>query len=99
MRILARGGDRRPSVAAIPCRETSGGKISYLLSEPERIALSRIASTARFSRGATIYREGDPAQAVYNISSGVVRTSRTSSSRMICSGSPRKVPMSTRQRR
>jgi CRP-like cAMP-binding protein len=71
------GGDRRPSISAIPCREASGGKISYLLSEPERIALARIASTVRFSRGTLIYRQGDPDRFVYNISSGVVRTSRT----------------------
>jgi CRP/FNR family transcriptional regulator, anaerobic regulatory protein len=70
-------GDCRPSIAAIPYREASGGKISYLLSEPERIALARIAARVRFSRGALIFRQGDPAEAVYNISSGVVRTSRT----------------------
>jgi CRP/FNR family transcriptional regulator len=70
-------GDHRPSISAIPYREVSGGKISYLLSEPERISLARIASRVRFSRGAVIFREGDPAEAVYNISSGVVRASRT----------------------
>jgi len=70
-------GDRRPSISAIPYREASGGKISYLLSEPERIALARIATTVRFARGAPIYQQGDAAQNVYNISSGVVRTSRT----------------------
>ncbi len=71
-------GDRRPSISAIPFREASGGKISYLLSEPERIALARIASRVRFGRGTLMFREGDRAEAVYNISSGVVRTSRTS---------------------
>jgi CRP-like cAMP-binding protein len=62
-----------------PYREASGGTISYLLSERERLALGQIASRVRFGRGTTIYREGDPAQAVYNISSGVVSTSRTAS--------------------
>ncbi len=70
-------GDRRPSVSAIPYREASCGKISCLLSEPERMALARIASRVRFSRGAQIYLQGEPARAVYNISSGVVRTTRT----------------------
>jgi CRP-like cAMP-binding protein len=70
-------GDRRPSIRAIPYREQSGGKISYLLSEAERIVLTQLASRVRLSRGALIYRQGDPAQFVYNISSGVVGTSRT----------------------
>jgi CRP/FNR family transcriptional regulator len=70
-------GHHRPSIRAIPYREHSGGKISYLLSESERIVLTQIASRVRLSRGALIYRQGEPAQFVYNISSGVVRTSRT----------------------
>lgn len=69
--------DHRPLIAAIPYSEASGGKISYLLSEPERAALARIASRVRFTRGAAIFREGEPAQALYNITSGVVRSSRT----------------------
>jgi CRP/FNR family transcriptional regulator len=76
-----RGGNRRPSIAAIPYREASGGKISYLLSEPERDALARIGALARFRRGDVIYRLGEPAQAVYNISSGVVRTTRAADDR------------------
>lgn len=71
-------GISRPSVSAIPFREASDGKMSRLLDERERAQLAQIATTVRFARGAPIYREGDPARFVYNISAGVVRTFRTS---------------------
>jgi CRP/FNR family transcriptional regulator, anaerobic regulatory protein len=65
-----------PSISAIPFRETSGGKITRLLSERERDLIARISVTVRFDRGDTIYRAGDPATFVYNIFSGVARTYR-----------------------
>jgi CRP/FNR family transcriptional regulator, anaerobic regulatory protein len=70
-------GINGPSIAAIPLHETSGGKITRLLSERERELLARIAATVRFRSGELIYREGEPAAFVYNVSSGVARTYRT----------------------
>jgi CRP/FNR family transcriptional regulator, anaerobic regulatory protein len=72
--------DRRisgPSISAIPSHEASDGKITALLSERERNLLGRIAVTVRFDRGDTIYRAGDPATFVYNVSPGVAMTYRT----------------------
>jgi CRP-like cAMP-binding protein len=71
----SRRGDG-PSISAIPFRETSDGKITRLLSERERDLLAQISVTVRFGRGDTIYRAGDPAAFIFNISSGVARTYR-----------------------
>lgn len=68
---------RGPSISAIPFRETSNGGFVPLLGERERSLLAHIASTAHFGRGVMIYREGDPADFVYNIVEGVVKTFRT----------------------
>jgi len=65
-----------PSISAIPYQEASDGKITQLLSERERDLIAQISVTVRFGRGDTIYRAGDPATFLYNISSGVARTHR-----------------------
>jgi CRP-like cAMP-binding protein len=44
-----------------------------LLSDGERARLAVISSIVRFKKGAEIYREGDSADAVFNIISGVVK--------------------------
>jgi CRP/FNR family transcriptional regulator len=44
-----------------------------LLSDDERARLAVIASVVRFNKGAVIYREGDRADAVFNIISGVAK--------------------------
>jgi len=44
-----------------------------LLSDEERARLAVIASIVRFEKGAKIYREAEPAHAVFNIISGVVK--------------------------
>jgi len=66
-----------PSVAAIPLWATSGGKRTQLLSKEERSRLAVIASIVRFKKGEEIYREGDRAEAVFNIISGVVKSCKT----------------------
>jgi CRP-like cAMP-binding protein len=53
--------------------EPSQGKMHQLLSDEERARLAVIASIVRFKKGAEIYREGEPAHAVFNIISGVVK--------------------------
>jgi CRP-like cAMP-binding protein len=44
-----------------------------LLGDRERARLALISSAVRFKRGAEIYREGDNADAVFNVISGVVK--------------------------
>lgn len=51
----------------------SPGKMHQLLSEEERARLAVIASVVRFRKGAGIYDEGDRADAVFNIISGVAK--------------------------
>jgi CRP-like cAMP-binding protein len=52
---------------------SSGKKVHQLLSDEERARLAVIASVVRFDKGAEIYREGDPSEAVFNIISGVAK--------------------------
>jgi CRP/FNR family transcriptional regulator len=47
-----------------------------LLSDEERARLAVIASIVRFKKGAEIYREGERAEAVFNIISGVAKAYR-----------------------
>ncbi len=47
---------------------------SQLLSNEERARLAAIASIARFRRGENIYASGEPADAIFNVISGVVKT-------------------------
>jgi CRP/FNR family transcriptional regulator, anaerobic regulatory protein len=65
-----------PSISAIPFQEASHGKITRLLSDRERELIAQISVTVRFGRGDSIYRAGEPATFVYNVSSGVARTYR-----------------------
>lgn len=52
------------------------GERHQLLSEDERARLAKIAAIVRFGKGDQIYREGDPAEAVFNVVSGVVTAYR-----------------------
>ncbi len=48
-----------------------------LLSDDERAKLARISSIVRFNKGEQIYNQAEPADAVFNIISGVVTAYRT----------------------
>ena len=52
------------------------GERHQLLSEDEQARLAKIATIVRFGKGEEIYREGDPANAVFNIVGGVVAAYR-----------------------
>jgi CRP-like cAMP-binding protein len=52
---------------------SSAGKMRQLLRDDERARLAVIATVVRFKKGDEIYREGDSAEAVFNIISGVVK--------------------------
>src|SRR5689334_21282595 len=53
------------------------GKPRQLLSDAERAHLGALASIVRFKKGEKIYAEGAPADAIYNIISGIVTTYKT----------------------
>ena len=57
-------------------QQSKGGRMHQLLSDDERSRLAVIASIVRFRKGAEIYREGDRAEAVFNIISGVAKAYR-----------------------
>jgi chaperonin GroEL len=50
----------------------SGGRMHQLLTDEERARLAVLSSIVRFKKGQIIYREGDPAEAIFNIHAGVV---------------------------
>jgi CRP/FNR family transcriptional regulator len=53
------------------------GMRHQLLSENERAQLAKVASILRLKKGEPIYREGSPAEAVYNVVVGLVSTYMT----------------------
>jgi CRP/FNR family transcriptional regulator len=54
--------------------DSSGGKRIQLFTERERAQLAAISAVVRFRRGEKIYEEGDRADFVFNIISGVVKS-------------------------
>jgi CRP/FNR family transcriptional regulator, anaerobic regulatory protein len=72
--------DRGPTIRATDVwrpEKPSAAAMHQLLSDEERARLIRIASIVRFKKGELIYREGDSADTVFNIISGVVKAYRT----------------------
>jgi CRP/FNR family transcriptional regulator, anaerobic regulatory protein len=65
-------GSYGPVIRAIDPWAPSGGHAHQLLTDDERARLAVIASIVRFRKGEVIYREGDHADAVFNIIRGVV---------------------------
>lgn len=50
------------------------GRLHQLLSDEERAQLATIATIVRFKKGEEIYADGEPANTIFNIVSGVVKT-------------------------
>src|SRR6516165_3969819 len=61
-----------PTIRALDPWTPSAGRMHHLLTDDERARLAVMASIARFKKGEVIYREGDRADAIFNIISGVV---------------------------
>jgi len=61
-----------PAICALNPWTPSAGRMSQLLTDDERARLAVMSSIARFKKGEIIYREGDSADAVFNLNSGVV---------------------------
>jgi CRP/FNR family transcriptional regulator len=70
-------GIHGPAIRAFDPWAASGGHAHQLLSDDERARLAVMASIVRFKKGEIIYREGDQADAVFNIMSGVVASWKT----------------------
>jgi CRP-like cAMP-binding protein len=66
-----------PSIAAVALWGSSDGKRAHLFTDEERAQLAVISSVVRFKKGDCIYREGDRADAVFNIVTGVVKSYKT----------------------
>jgi len=61
-----------PTIRALDPWTPSAGRMHHLLTDDERARLAVMASIVRFKKGEVIYREGDRADAIFNIISGVV---------------------------
>ena len=72
-------GSRGPTIRALDPWVPSGGRTHHLLTDEERARLTVMASIVRFKKGEIIYRQNDPADAVFNIISGVVSAHQKSS--------------------
>ena len=66
-----------PAIRGADPWAASAGKMRQLLSEEERARLAVLASIVRFNKGEEIYREGQRADAVFNIITGVVKAYKT----------------------
>jgi len=69
---------RGPSIAAVGLWDSSDGKRMHLLTDEERAQLALISSVVRFKKGSRIFRDGERADAIFNIVSGVVKSYRIS---------------------
>jgi len=72
-------GGRGPTIRGLDPWAPSAGRTHHLLTDDERARLAVMASIVRFKKGEVIYRENDPADAVFNIISGVVSARQKSS--------------------
>ena len=67
---LIRG--RGPTISALDPWTFSAGRMRQLLTDDQRAQLTVMSSIVRFKKREIIYREGDPAEAVFAINTGVV---------------------------
>ena len=65
-------GGHGPAVRALDPWSPSAGQMRQLLTDDERARLAVMSTIVRFGKDEIIYREGDPADAVFNLNSGVV---------------------------
>jgi CRP-like cAMP-binding protein len=69
-------GGHGPTIRAVEPWAPSAGHMRQLLTDDERARLAVIASIVRFKKGEVIYRQGEPADAAFNINTGVVAAYR-----------------------
>ena len=66
-----------PSIVARALWDSAGGKLRQVLTDEQRAQIAAISSVVRFRPGEEIYREGDRADVVFNIITGVVKSYRS----------------------
>lgn len=66
-----------PSVVAPPLWGSASGNSRHVLTDETRAQLAAISSLVRFRKGERIYAQGDRADAVFNIITGVVKSYRS----------------------
>lgn len=69
-----RGGAARLGIAVRPFLPAPSGERQDLLTPAERARLASITSLVRLERGATLFREGDEAGAIYDVADGILKT-------------------------
>ena len=69
-------GGHGPAIRAFDPWASSSGRMRQLLTDDERGRLAVMSSVVRYKKGEIIYQEGDPANAVFNLNSGVVTAYR-----------------------
>ena len=69
-------GGHGPAVRALDPWTHSAGRMRQLLTDDERARLAVMSSIVRFKKGEIIYQEGDPADAIFNLNTGVVTAYR-----------------------
>jgi CRP-like cAMP-binding protein len=68
-----------PAIRGVDPWAPSAGKMRQFLSAEERARLAVLSSIVRLNKGEKIYREGQRADAVFNIITGVVKAYKTGS--------------------
>lgn len=66
-------GGYGPAIRAFDPWTPSGGRMHQLLTDDERARLAVMSTIVRFRKGEIIYQEGDRADAVFNLITGVVK--------------------------
>ena len=69
-------GGHGPTLRALDPWVPTAGRMRQLLTDDERARLAVMSSVVRFKKGEIIYQEGDPADAVFNLNTGVVAAYR-----------------------
>lgn len=65
-----------PSIRALDPWTSSAGRMRQLLTDDERARLAVMSTIVRFKKGEIIYQEGDRADAIFNLNSGIVTAYR-----------------------
>src|SRR3974390_3796157 len=65
-------GGGGPAISALDPWASSAGRMHQRLTDDQRAQLAVISSIVRFKKREIIYREGDPAESVFAINTGVV---------------------------
>src|SRR5688572_6220649 len=69
-------GAREPALVAIPFLKASGSEPVQLLSDTQRQQLMQCATVREFRARTTVYRAGSPAECVFIVGEGVVKSYR-----------------------